>query len=168
MLRPLERTSRRALVTGSLATVICSALMVPLAGSTSGYLAVPRRASESLKSTALTGDDPWKAPAVTIRRDPFLPEAALVTARPSPPESAPAVVGMKVVQGEPISAGATSGIAVLAIAFGARSKAVVRLGGTTKIVAPGDFINTSRVESILPDRIVLSDGRNLMLARRPP
>jgi hypothetical protein len=57
---------------------------------------------------------------------------------------------------------------VRAIAFGATSKAVVDIGGTTKIVAPGDYVNGMRVQSILSDRVVLAGGLTLRLTRRLP
>jgi len=66
------------------------------------------------------------------------------------------------------AAGHLSEISVRGLAFGQEPKAVIEVEGTTKIVAAGDFIDGTRISSILADRIVLNDGSVLMFARAQP
>ncbi len=156
MLRPIEKCARRALITASVLIALCAILVVPLAGSTAGYRLGP--SAKSAKPEIVRRDNPWKDALVTITRDPFLPEAMFT--RPSSHLPQPArrnPVGMSV-----------PGARVRGLAFGQETKAIIELGGATKIVALGDFFNGTRVAAILADRVVLSDGSVLMFSGRLP
>jgi hypothetical protein len=169
MLPPIETTARRALMIGSFVVGVAGALVAPLAGSTSGYGSERGRLG-TLKSAAIKHDNPWKSAAVMVSRDPFLVEAPLKRALVPAlhPANDRGITGMRVIQGQPISAAEMSGASVRAIAFGETSKALVDTDGTARIVAPGDHIDGARIESILPDRVILTGGSILFLSRKLP
>ena len=169
MLPPIEETARRALIVGSLASIAGAALMLPLAASPLLY-APPAVHVAGIAQGSLKAPNPWKAAIVTARRDPFLTQAASGSA-PEPARFASPrdIIGMRVIQGQMISRAAEiGGASVRAILFGAVSKAIVDADGTSKVVAAGDFIHGTRIERILPDRVVLADGSILVLPRKFP
>ncbi len=156
MLRPIEQGARRALISGGLAIATCGLLVVPLAGSPSGYSSgvLPDR----FKPAITQRDDPWKGAMVKVLRDPFLPEPTLKKPLPvSPLADNGRRIGMHVIRAS-----------VLGVAFGQKPEAVIEIEGAAKVVAPGDFIKGMRVVSIAPDRVVLSDGSVLMFFRSLP
>ncbi len=157
MFRPIEKCARRALVSGSLIVAICAILVMPLAGSTSG--SIFERPPNGSKPDIVQRDDPWKNATVKVTRDPFLQEVRFVkpSTPPSPLAGGRSSTGMRI-----------TGASVRGLAFGQKPKAVIEVEGATKIVAPGDFIDGSRIVSILLDRIILSDGSVLMFSRRLP
>jgi hypothetical protein len=168
MLQPVEKRLRRAVMRASLAVTVCGLLSAPLAGFTSGY--VPgHKHSVASKPSNVRREDPWDYRAVNIVRDPFLNEAAFFGSMTSGPTSARSgLIGMKVVQGQPISPAGLTPAVVRAIALGREPKAVIDMDGSTRIVAPGDLINGIRVESILSDRVVLRGGTSLRFSSKSP
>lgn len=157
MFRPIERGARRALVNGSFIVALGAILVVPLAGSTSGFAS--GISPKSLKPEIVRRDDPWKNAMVEVTRDPFLPEPG--------PTKPPALPSQMAGTPDVVRASATDA-SVRGLAFGQEPKAVVEIGGSTRIVAPGDSIDGTRVTAILPDRILLYDGSVLMFSRKSP
>ncbi len=156
MFQPIEKCVRLALVSGSSTIAIRTLLVVPLAGSTSDHNSGP---STGPQQAIVQRDDPWRNAMVKVVRDPFLPEPTSTKSpmRPSRLTGNRSAVGIQVTEAS-----------VRGVAFGQKPKAVIEVGGATKIVAPGDFISGMRVAAILPDRIILIDGSVLMLSRKLP
>jgi hypothetical protein len=167
MLPPIEKQVRRAVISMSIALAASGLLVVPLAGSSSAYVSdsEPRFA---VKPANVRRDDPWRARTVSVARDPFLSVAAPAGPIASgPPSASRSLIGMRVIQGQTITP-ASAAAAVRAIALGREPKAMIEIDGSTRIVAPGDFISGARVESILADRVILSGGMVLRFPRKSP
>ena len=107
------------------------------------------------------------------QRDPFVGERTLSDAPPVAEKAAPPASSAPLIplQALPPNAGAGgqllgaggSMFAVRAIVNGERPVALLIEGGTTRVVGIGDRVEATRITHILPERIILADGRHLSL-----
>ncbi len=144
MLLPLRTDRRRTLLRGSLFALLGALLLTPLAlppaePAQAGAIAMPPASAPQLAETP--------EPKLEIARDPFVPDAALQ----------PADAGS-------MDTGDGTGIVVEAIALGDSPRALVRSGGTSRIVRAGETVGDSVVRAIEERGLVLESGETLPLA----
>ncbi|HET9392952.1 MAG TPA: hypothetical protein VFO29_05490 [Candidatus Rubrimentiphilum sp.] len=137
------------------ASAIVMALLLPLAAHPSPDVSVPAVVGEGQPGANLRGS-PWREKAVFVPRDPFLPGGAALR---TPAAAVPSI--------DRSAHEAASGIALRAIAFGDNSRALVDIGGVTRIVGVGDAVGSLQVAFIGMDRIQLSDGETVTLEEEP-
>lgn len=155
----IERQSRRNVALTCWLVACGSLTLLPLAARSSLRAIYLHRQQEP--AVAPTSDNgPWNAKAVTVGRDPFISEAANAGA-------SSAVIGERVVPGQLLGSIQTGGAVVRAIATGPVSRAVIDIGGLTRIVGVGDRIGGLRVTAIGSDRVQLSGGSRLVLRTHP-
>jgi hypothetical protein len=144
MLQPLRSERRRNLLRGSLLALAGALLLLPLALP----LALPAQAGGRIGSAPEPAPTFAEAaePEVKITRDPFVPEAATQSA-----DATQAVDG-------------GGSIEVEAVASGSSPRALIQVGGTSRIVRVGDALGDSTVNSIGPSGIVLENGETLPFA----
>lgn len=157
MLREIERKARASMTGACAAGAVAMALLAPLAARPSGWTTVPGLRSESPTVVNSPGS-PWTEKPVVISRDPFLAPAAELRLAPDG-NSARQVARSQAVQRRSVG----PPLAVRAIAVGENSRALVDVGGVTRLVGVGDSIGSLRVISIRIDRIQLSDGSTALL-----
>jgi len=143
MLSETGRKRRAAALSVCAASAIAVALLAPLAARPlTGAFSV--RPHAGLATRINSGGSPWGERAVEIARDPFLPADEPRPAATPIPNVHAVVVPLPV--------------AVRAIAVGENSRALIDVGGVTRLVAVGDSIGSLRIATIQADRIVFSDG----------
>jgi hypothetical protein len=145
MLRPLRSERRRSLLRGSLLSLSAALLVSPLAFPP----ALPAQAGASTPHASQdvpSLEDP-REPQPVIARDPFVPEASVANADAS------------AAAGDPNG----TGIAIEAVALGSEPRALVEIGGVSRIVRAGDSLGESKVLSIGEGGVVLEDGQTLPL-----
>lgn len=159
-MHPLHDNRRRILF--YFAAVLCAIplCLIPLAG---------RSAREVRESRVLqarfaprNADDGGRGSVVAVAHDPFVADRPVIRVS----SSTGSVVGMRVVQGQPVG---TFGVpSVSAIATGASPRALVAEAGHVRVVAIGDTVAGSRVRSIDAKGVRLQKGTLLPLAQERP
>lgn len=168
MLPPIESTGRRVVIKNCVIVGLCAMMLLPAIASPSDWIAnheMPFRAKQASGVAA----EPLEWKPIVVDRDPFV-----ATFQPQNSASASAaiavrdIVGMRVIQGHPLSSLGVPTAIIRAIAIGRTARALVEINGITRVVGPGDKVGSFTIKSILANRVQLSDGSVLTLDRKYP
>ncbi len=181
---PLYDGTRRQLFGLSAALCTIALLLMPLAARSAFAPNVPTGFRPNALRVAAVATAA-KLPSIVVTRDPFVADKSdsqtLATA--SAPAQAPAIVGLRVTQGEsmgfalPPNQGAGQGFPnalgpqstiVRAVVTGASARALIEENGDSRIVSIGDAVAGSRVVRIDRTGIGLADGSMVPLAKATP
>jgi hypothetical protein len=178
-LQPLDDVKRRLLLRWSALCCAIPLCLAPLAGRSSFELAGERAVLDNRFTTPAL-ERVWSTKAVSVARDPFMPDKSSGGAAPPQVTAYGGVVGMQVTQGDPIgfalapNRGAgplqDNGLAITrvsAVVLGVSPRALIDDGTRVRVVGSGDAVAGSRVASIDERGVHLQNGLLLPLAETP-
>jgi len=168
-LHPLDESTRRKIVACAAFCCAVSLCLAPLAGRTSFELARERRVLAARFRTPEL-DAPRRDQPVAVARDPFIAERDEDAPNREVPVAANEnVVGMRVMQGQPIGFAVGYGVPqITAVITGTSPRALADDGAHVRVIAIGDSLAGSRVVSIDGAGVRLSNGTVLRLAEDRP
>ena len=174
MLPALRDSERRFLIQVALMLACGSLSLLPLTAESSSGAAAEIGAS-ALSAAKSIEPESSPIPNISLRRDPFVPDATVAAAASEATARSYGSIGGSL----PPNAGAsdvslignlgTSGTPIVrAVILGARSKALVEMSGEVQVLGVGDAVGGSAIASVDDRGIVLSSGERILLLERRP
>jgi hypothetical protein len=163
-MQALYDDERRNLIRLSIMMVCGGAAILPLTVSPTSLAASAQSAPRYSQISVPAVPSRLAFPAISVERDPFVPDLAAVPNPPSPPFVAVHQGDSIAVELAPKAGGSdSSGPFVRGIVLGDEPQVLMELGGTVKVLGIGDAVGDQKIAAIDGDGVTLSNGVRLRL-----